>query len=272
MVSRAWGRTNEELLTKDQKALVKVSTMSHSLEGLEDLLTGWPLNSQMQGGCSLVKSVGVSTCISYQQWHSLEVYQALDTQVSRQQLSPWRGWSAAADSFLKSSERQRDGDFLMHSRQQPSLSVSLINKLRGILMKRSLPSKSSRAKCFQISLAFNMYLSYLSIPFILWFIYCSTESCTYDLVHGRQILYHWSITPAEMDRTYITTAVAACNKWYSSVKGKAQQLSTYKACTGTSTPQKKTHFISAEKSFQLSCLRTITSLEILMYPFKFSWN
>lgn len=64
MVARAWGRTNEELLTKDQKALVKVSTMSHSVEGLEGLLTGWPLNSQMQGGCSLVKSVGVSTCIS----------------------------------------------------------------------------------------------------------------------------------------------------------------------------------------------------------------
>lgn len=36
MVARAWGRTNEELLTKDQKALVKVSTTSHSLEGLED--------------------------------------------------------------------------------------------------------------------------------------------------------------------------------------------------------------------------------------------
>lgn len=26
MVARAWGRTNEGLLTKDQKALVKVST------------------------------------------------------------------------------------------------------------------------------------------------------------------------------------------------------------------------------------------------------
>lgn len=64
MVARAWGRTNEELLTKDQKALVKISTMSHSLKGLEDLLTGWSLNSQMQEECSLVKSVGVSTCIS----------------------------------------------------------------------------------------------------------------------------------------------------------------------------------------------------------------
>lgn len=64
VVARAWGRTNEELLTNDQKALVQVNIMSPSLEGLEDLLAGWPLNSQMQGGCSLVKSVGVSTCIS----------------------------------------------------------------------------------------------------------------------------------------------------------------------------------------------------------------
>lgn len=41
VVSRAWGRKDkEELLTNDEKALVKVSTMSQSLEGLENLLTG----------------------------------------------------------------------------------------------------------------------------------------------------------------------------------------------------------------------------------------